>query len=495
MSNQPTNFFTKILPVITYLVFTGLIIYTSLFHEKWIDEAQPWLIARDLDFWSMLKHLRYEITPGLWHFILYPFAHAGFSYFTQTILNLIIILLAAYILLFRSPFSLPVKILFIFSYYFSFEYAVIARSYGLTIAILFLLLSIYSRRLSQTIIFSILLILLAQTNAIGLVIAGALWLISWFDYYLLIKTKKNTKVFLISAFFVLFGLFLSLIQFWPTADPAHQSIKIFSSIELPSLINSFVAGFFPYSLLNIDNFNSYRNFVYIFNYYNLFLALAILAIITWRFFSSRKIIIFLISCFVPLLFLLSAHRVGHLRHYGFFLIIVIAAYWIDLKSSSCKIITLKEKIFTSFLIISLFLLDLIGFRAHYLDQKYLFSDAINVANYLQQNNLTEQPIFVTDSFYSVSILPYLKNHSQFYYLRPEKLGSFFFLDKNFYLTKSKNINQILENFSRPNTDQKLILITTESISIKNQKNWQQLYQTTGYLIGYDDQLFYIYQSR
>ena len=171
--NIVKNIKKNILPI-TYLIFSGLIIYTSLYHEKWVDEAQPWLISRDLDFWSLIKQLRYEVTPGLWHFIQYPFAHLGFPYFTQTILNLIFCLVAAYFLLFRSPFSWPIKILFIFSYYFSFEYAVVARSYGLTISILFILLSYFHFRLRYIYLYGVGLILLAQTNAIGLFLAGSL---------------------------------------------------------------------------------------------------------------------------------------------------------------------------------------------------------------------------------------------------------------------------------------------------------------------------------
>src|SRR5215472_9725730 len=51
--------------------------YTIQHHEKWADEAQAWLIARDLDLRTIWFHeLRYEGSPGLWHTILWFAQHA-----------------------------------------------------------------------------------------------------------------------------------------------------------------------------------------------------------------------------------------------------------------------------------------------------------------------------------------------------------------------------------------------------------------------------------
>ena len=50
-------------------------IYAAL-SQKWADEAQAWLIDRDLDLKTIWFHeLRYEGSPGLWHTILWVAQH------------------------------------------------------------------------------------------------------------------------------------------------------------------------------------------------------------------------------------------------------------------------------------------------------------------------------------------------------------------------------------------------------------------------------------
>ena len=45
-----------------------------LTHEAWRDEAQAWLISRDLSPLEMIKQMSYEGHPILWYFILAPFS-------------------------------------------------------------------------------------------------------------------------------------------------------------------------------------------------------------------------------------------------------------------------------------------------------------------------------------------------------------------------------------------------------------------------------------
>ena len=56
--------------LILVLVYAGLTLYTLLHHEPWRDEAQAWLLARDLGPVELLHQLPMEGTPGLWHFLL-----------------------------------------------------------------------------------------------------------------------------------------------------------------------------------------------------------------------------------------------------------------------------------------------------------------------------------------------------------------------------------------------------------------------------------------
>ena len=56
-----------------WIAVTG---FTLTYHEKWADEAQAWLIARDLSLPRIFFYeLRYEGSPGLWHLILWIAQH------------------------------------------------------------------------------------------------------------------------------------------------------------------------------------------------------------------------------------------------------------------------------------------------------------------------------------------------------------------------------------------------------------------------------------
>src|ERR1700758_2748549 len=58
------------------LAYACVTLWVMRYHEKWADEAQAWLIARDLDLRTIWFHeLRYEGSPGLWHTILWIAQH------------------------------------------------------------------------------------------------------------------------------------------------------------------------------------------------------------------------------------------------------------------------------------------------------------------------------------------------------------------------------------------------------------------------------------
>src|SRR5438105_2551057 len=77
--------------VIVFAIYLTLLAIAVSHHEPWMDEAQAWLLAKDLGFKELfLKYLRYEGSPGLWHLILMIPAKLGLPYFTINILSALI---------------------------------------------------------------------------------------------------------------------------------------------------------------------------------------------------------------------------------------------------------------------------------------------------------------------------------------------------------------------------------------------------------------------
>jgi hypothetical protein len=80
--------------------------FTLQYHEKWADEAQAWLIARDLDLKTIWFHeLRYEGSPGLWHTILWVAQHVfHLKYGALGYIGMAGALAGAAVLIFNAPF-------------------------------------------------------------------------------------------------------------------------------------------------------------------------------------------------------------------------------------------------------------------------------------------------------------------------------------------------------------------------------------------------------
>lgn len=115
------------------LLYSYVVLLSVHFHEKWADEAQSWLLARDLDFRTLWFHeLRYEGTPGLWHTLLWVAQHAFQArYISLGYIGAACAIVGAGWLIFRVPFPRPMRWLAVASYFLLYQYAVVARPYVL----------------------------------------------------------------------------------------------------------------------------------------------------------------------------------------------------------------------------------------------------------------------------------------------------------------------------------------------------------------------------
>lgn len=115
------------------LAYSTVVIFAVGHHEKWADEAQAWLLARDLSLKTLWLHeLRYEGSPGLWHTILWIAQHwFGVGYAAFGYIGAVCAIAGTAWLIFRAPFPRPLRWLAAFSYFFVYQYAVVARSYVL----------------------------------------------------------------------------------------------------------------------------------------------------------------------------------------------------------------------------------------------------------------------------------------------------------------------------------------------------------------------------
>jgi hypothetical protein len=156
------------------LVYTAIAAVAVWFHEPWADEAQAWLIARDLGIGGILHQMGYEGSPPLWHLLLCGLIRLHLPYAALGAVSLILVAAGMYIWLRWSPLPAPVRLLVPFAFYYQYQYAVVARSYALSTLLAFAAVALWRAKPVRVIPFGFVVALLAQTNMYGFTIAGGI---------------------------------------------------------------------------------------------------------------------------------------------------------------------------------------------------------------------------------------------------------------------------------------------------------------------------------
>ncbi len=162
--------------LIVVLLYTALHIFVRLFHEGCFDEVHAWNIAKDASIYEIIfKVPYYEGHPALWHLILFPFVRLGLSIdISMTIITTVFSVLAVYVLVFKSPFPRVVKLVLPFTYFFFYQYSIVARPYCMTMLAMVLLACFYKERDEKPVRFTLALGFLCATSAFGVAIAGGI---------------------------------------------------------------------------------------------------------------------------------------------------------------------------------------------------------------------------------------------------------------------------------------------------------------------------------
>ncbi len=140
----------------------------------WFDELQAWNIARaSHSLGDLYTNLRYEGHPLLWYLPLYALTRFTGNPHSMQVVQWVVATGTFALVLFRAPFSIPMRVAVIAGYCFAFEYGVITRSYGLSALLLIAALVLLGRPQPSWRWGGIVLVLLAWTSLPGAVLAIA----------------------------------------------------------------------------------------------------------------------------------------------------------------------------------------------------------------------------------------------------------------------------------------------------------------------------------
>jgi hypothetical protein len=214
---------------IVLAAYALLVSVVSSFHEPWKDETQAWRLAIDSHgLVELVRNARYEGHPLLFHVLLQAVGLLSRSWWAAVALHVIVACVAARFVLRYAPFTRWQKVLIVFGYWSAYEYSVVVRPYGLGMMLGFAACVAWMRprrRVGWTIAC---LLLLANTSAMGTMLAMALAAAFAFDWAwpddptMRPSARTRATVGVAAGVATLVVLYFVARQILPPADAGYQ---------------------------------------------------------------------------------------------------------------------------------------------------------------------------------------------------------------------------------------------------------------------------------
>ena len=188
--------------IIITLLYGIITLISVLHHEIWADEAQVWMLCKNLSIPQLINHLHNEGHPSFFYLLVMPFAKIFSNIIYMQLICWFTMCCAVFLLIYKSPFNLIIKLSVLISAGFIYFLPVMARSYSILPFLIFLAVLLYLKRKEHPILYASILFCIANTHIMMFGFAGILSL-----FYIIecIKEKNLKKLQLISISIMIFG--------------------------------------------------------------------------------------------------------------------------------------------------------------------------------------------------------------------------------------------------------------------------------------------------
>lgn len=338
--------------LIVFLIFCCLAITVSAFHEPWFDEFQAWAISKDTLYNILFVYPHYEGHSPLWHLILKCFSYFNVnSELTLKIPNLLFMISAVALLIFKSPFPNIVKFSLPFTYFIFYQFSAISRPYCIFVFALFLCATLYKNRNKNPFKFVSALVLLGLSCAYGMIVATGIifaWLIEIFKEYSVnfvsfvksfVKDKRFFSMLIIFFCFLLLSLLLI---------PYNHVYVLSAPIKTDYWVKSLYSFFGLVADATFFDFYNYKNnndifWVDIFSFLKFYsnnpssnafvfkfwsasaIGFLINSLLIYTFYKAKKLTLFLIPWLMFALFCAVLYITCH--HIGLYFCLLIFMFW------------------------------------------------------------------------------------------------------------------------------------------------------------------------
>lgn len=385
------------------IVLTGAFLAVAamllLRHEMWTDELNPWLYnTHSPSLSAMFRMASGEDQPRLWYLVLYPLSRVTHSPLSMQWLHWLIAGAVVYVFAAYAPFAKGQKILFAFGRLALFEFGTLVRCYSMGILLLFIFCSLLPARRSGFFWLCVILALLANANVDGLILAAAMGLALALDQIGRLRGAHLRAWTTIAGFYALFvGCVIAVTQCFPGREPGTSMSGAFqfylSRVFYPrNFLKGAVTiadGFIPFTnaysrLLPFDGLPDILRIAvvsFIMLWGSLLFLRTRIAFFFWLF-STMGIALFFTICPWP----------GHLRHFGHYYMVFIAAMWIMRREDARPVYSIPFGRLADFvrssadpILYALLVVQIIcGVDPIYADWRLPFSGARAAARYIQE---------------------------------------------------------------------------------------------------------------
>lgn len=206
-----------------FALWFGFVCFAAWNHAVWRDEVRALSLALQGDnVFAMLKGIHGEGHPAVWYLFLRG-AHVlvGRPEVLQVV-SLAVASAAFLLLVLRSPFDLPMIALLLISPFAVSEFSVVARNYGISMLVLFLIAVCYERHRNRGMLLGVLLFVLSNCNAHSVLLVMA-FLLFWLVDIVAdgsVERSRVLRTFLLNAVVATLGIATCAVTVFPTFNDA-----------------------------------------------------------------------------------------------------------------------------------------------------------------------------------------------------------------------------------------------------------------------------------
>jgi hypothetical protein len=303
------------------------VVFMAIHHELWRDEVRALSIVREAARpFDLVALTRNEGHPLLWYLLLYAGNQLTSSPIVLQAVSIAVAFAAVWYFLWRAPFPLWVRCLFIFGALPFFDYSVLARNYGISMLLLFVAAGAYPERWTRPLRLGLALALLANTNIHSAMLAGIVAVLWASDLVPRgAKAKLESWAPVLAGFLaVAAGILVSVATVIPDADSAVFSKTFLNARDVAmSAAEVLASPGTTFSTLMPPEAPSWAAGVF------LWIALGGLLV-------RPKLFVAGLAAMLSLGVFFHVIYGGGLRHHGLFFVFLVFLYWLLLDSADAR---------------------------------------------------------------------------------------------------------------------------------------------------------------